>query len=154
MKLGTPELIGWREWVSLPQLGIPAIKAKIDSGARTSSIHAFFVETKEVNGIEVARFGIHPVRKRTDIELICEAPIIDKRIVTDSGGHSEMRYVIKTSLTVGSHQWPIEVTLASRENMLFRFLIGRTALTGRFIIDPHRSFIYGRSLRRKYKQLT
>ncbi len=145
------ETVGWREWTSFPQLKIPAIKAKIDSGARTSAIHAFFVESREVNGVEIVRFGVHPVRKRTDIEIICEAPVIDKRMVTDSGGHSELRYVIKTMINLGTHQWPIEVTLASRESMLFRCLLGRTALVNRFVIDPQRSFVFGRSLRKEYR---
>ncbi|MDZ4785021.1 MAG: RimK/LysX family protein [bacterium] len=143
-------IIGWREWISFPGLGIPAIKSKIDTGARTSAIHAFFIEPKEVDGKEYVKFGVHPIRKKTDVEIICEALVLDKRMVTDSGGHTELRYVIKTNVKIDDHEWPIEVTLAKRENMRFRCLLGRTAILGRFIIDPQKSFLFGRTLRRQY----
>ncbi len=138
--------------MTFPELGIPAIKTKIDTGARTSALHTYFIEPFTKDGKEWVRFGVHPLRKRTSIELVCEAPVLDKRIVTDSGGHSELRFVIKTVLQLGEESWPIEVTLASRENMLFRCLLGRTALLGRFVIDPNRSFVFGRTLRRAYRR--
>lgn len=144
--------IGWREWVTFPELGIPAIKAKVDTGARTSALHTYFIEPFTKDGKEWVKFGVHPLRKRTSVELICEAPVLDKRIVTDSGGHSELRFVIKTVLQLGEENWPVEVTLASRENMLFRCLLGRTALINRFSIDPSRSFVFGRTLRRAYRK--
>ena len=124
-------VIGWREWLALPDLGLPAIKAKIDTGARTSALHAYFVEPFHKGGIEHVRFGIHPLQKRTDIEVVCEAPVIDRRWVSDSGGHREWRYVIEAPVHMGGRVWPVEITLTSRDSMLFRMLLGRTAIKGR-----------------------
>jgi len=151
LKGQTAQIIGWREWISFPGLGIPAIKSKIDTGARSSAIHTYMIEPFEKSGQEYVRFGVHPFKKRRDVEVICEAPVLDKRIVTDSGGHSELRYVVNTLVKIGEQSWPIEVTLASRETMLFRCLLGRTALEGKYIIDPVRSFVFGRNLRREYR---
>ena len=135
--------IGWREWMSLPDIGIPAVKAKIDTGARTSALHAFFLEPFEENGKKKVRFQIHPVQKRTDIELACVADVVDQRVVSDSGGHSELRYVIKTKIIVGITEIDAEVTLTDRDTMQFRMLLGRTALADNFLVDPARSFIAG-----------
>jgi hypothetical protein len=145
-------IIGWREWLALPELGIPAVKAKIDSGARTSALHVHFIEEFDDGPKKRVRFGIHPLRKRKDLELICEADIVDFRRVKDSGGHSEMRHFIRTKALLGGHRWPIEISLTSREGMLFRMLLGRTALEGKFIIDPGKSYVTGRSLSQKYKK--
>ena len=148
----TKTIIGWREWLALPGLGIPAIKAKIDTGARTSALHAHFIEAFDDGQINRVRFGIHPVRKRKDLELICEADIVDFRQVKDSGGHPEMRYFIRTEAILGSHRWPIDVSLTSRAGMLFLMLLGRRALEDEFIVDPGRSYVTGRSLARSYKK--
>lgn len=145
------QLIGWREWLMLPALGIPAIKAKIDTGARTSALHAFQIEPYRQDGIHKIRFAIHPLRKRDDLVIRCHAEIVDQRIVSDSGGHRERRYVITSPVRLGEHEWPIELTLTDRENMLFRMLLGRTALEKGFIVDPHCSYYFGRSLRRIYR---
>jgi len=148
----TQTVLGWREWVSLPDLGIPAIKAKIDTGAKTSSLHAFRIEPFSKGAEERIRFWLHPLRKKQDIELICEAEIRDKRIVKDSGGHTEERYVIETGVHVGAHKWNIELTLTSREDMMFRMLLGRSAIIdGNMVIDPTASYVTGRSLSRIYK---
>ena len=142
-----PLLLGWREWVALPDLGLTLIKAKIDTGARTSTLHAFYVESFHRRGERHVRFGVHPLRGRTDVVVKAEAPVIDRRQVRDSGGHPESRYVILTQLTLGGLTWPIEVTLSNRETMLFRMLLGRTAVAGRAVVDPNRSFLTGRRSR-------
>jgi hypothetical protein len=144
------DTIGWREWLALPELGIPAIKAKIDTGARTSALHTFSLEEFFVGPQRMVRFGIHPLQKRKDIELFCEAPVLERRRVKDSGGHVEKRYVIQTSAVLKNATWPINVTLTNRDAMLFRMLLGRTAIENRFVIDPGRSYTAGRSLARQY----
>lgn len=136
--------IGWREWVSLPELGIEHIKAKIDTGARTSALHAFSVRTFTKQGIKMVRFRIHPYQRRKDVVVECIAPVLDKRWVTDSGGHREQRYVIESSVKLGELVWPIELTLTNRENMKFRMLLGRTAMKGRIRVNPGRSYLVGK----------
>jgi len=143
--------LGWREWLALPELGIPAIKAKIDTGAKTSALHAYFVEPFSKQGREYVRFGIHPLQRRGEPALICEAPLKEKRIVSDSGGHREERYVIETIVSLAEQQWPIEITLTDRESMRFRMLLGRSAVSGNFLIDPQASFLAGRQLRTTYQ---
>lgn len=148
--IDTRMLLGWREWLSLPVLKIPAIKAKIDTGARTSALHAFRLETYRANGLDMVKFDIHPLQKRTDIVLTCSAEIIDYRRVSDSGGHHEMRYVIKTPVSIGEAVWEIEITLTDRDTMQFRMLLGRTGLKGEALIDPEASYLTGRKLRHAY----
>ena len=137
--------------MALPELGIPAVKAKVDTGARTSSLHTFFIEEFAVNEKRMVRFGIHPLQKRQDIELICEAPVLERRRVKDSGGHVEKRYVIESLVELGHVQWPIELTLTNRDAMLFRMLLGRKAVENQFIIDPSASYRTGRKLAKVYK---
>lgn len=144
-------VMGWREWVSLPELAIPAIKAKIDTGAKTSALHAFRIETFQKNDENHVRFWIHPMRKKKHIELICEARVYDKRSVKDSGGHAEERYVIQTPVSIGGRTWNIDITLTDREDMIFRMLLGRSAINSEnIIIDPSASYVHGRKLRHKY----
>lgn len=136
--------IGWREWLALPELQVPAIKAKVDTGARTSALHAFFVEPFNKGGQQMVRFGVHPLQKKLDVEIICEAPVKDYREVSDSGGHREMRYVIETTILIGDLPRQVEMTLTNRDNMKFRMLLGRTAMWGLQVI-PDKSYLTGRN---------
>lgn len=144
-KIKTYPIIGWREWVALPELGLNRIKAKIDTGARTSALHAFSLNPFIENGNDRICFDIHPAQHDTDTVITCVADIVDKRLVTDSGGHQEERFVILTPLTIAGQSWPIEITLTERENMLFRMLLGRNALRKHFVINPARSFVTTRA---------
>lgn len=132
--------VGWREWVSLPELNIVRIKAKVDSGARTSALHAFALRPFKQNEKHYIRFKIHPIQRKTDTTVECVAEVEDIRWVTDSGGHRERRYVIKTMLMVGKETWPIEITLTNRDTMHFRMLLGRTAMKHRVVVNPALSF--------------
>ena len=136
--------LGWREWVSLPDLGLQRIKAKVDTGARTSAIHAFALRTYEQDGRERVEFRMHPNQKDNDTVVVCDAAVVDKRVVSDSGGHKEDRLVIETTLVIGAHAWPIEATLTARDDMLFRMLIGRTAIKNRAVVNPARSYVVGK----------
>ncbi len=138
---GRKPVLGWREWVALPDLGVEAIKAKVDTGARTSSLHAFDLRPCREGGRLCVRFGLHPLQRRSDVVVHCLAEVVDRRLVTDSGGHREWRFVIVTGLQVGRERWPVEVTLTDREGMGFRMLLGRSALQGRFLVDPGRSYL-------------
>ena len=142
--------LGWREWVSLPELGLKQIKAKVDTGARTSALHAFEVRDYEQDGKHRVEFKIHPNQRDAETVVVCNADIVDQRIVSDSGGHRENRWVIATPVTIGACVWPLEITLTSRDNMLFRMLLGRTAMVGRAVVDPARSYLVGK--RQKVKQ--
>lgn len=135
--------IGWREWAALPELGIPRIKVKVDTGARTSCLHAFRLEPFTRDEQPWLRFWIHP-DQYNDEEQCCEAPIHDQRVVADSGGHREQRYVIRSTALLGECKWPIELTLTNRDSMRFRMLLGRTAIVaGQFIVDPDGSYLQG-----------
>ncbi len=136
-------LLGWREWVALPELNLEHIKAKIDTGARSSALHAFALEPYRKGGQRWVMFAIHPKQKHSDVIIECHAPIKDRRFVSDSGGHKQRRYVIESSLLVGQSLFTAELTLTNRDNMQFRMLLGRTAMNGRFIIDPSASYVQG-----------
>jgi hypothetical protein len=141
--------IGWREWAALPDLNLPAIKAKIDTGARTSALHSFLIEPYTQDGVDMLRFMIHPIQLNQSLEVECHAPVYDFREVTDSGGHREMRYVIKSKIVIGDIAWPIEMTLTNRDTMRFRMLLGRRAMENRFVVDPGASYVNGKLRPRK-----
>jgi ribosomal protein S6--L-glutamate ligase len=142
-------LIGWREWCGLNDLGIPLIKAKIDTGARTSAIHAFDIKPIMKGRRLWVRFSIHPIQGDTSRVTHCLAPVIDQRAVMSSNGHKEHRYVIETHLSIGDQSWPIELTLSNRDPLRFRLLLGRAALQGRVCIDPLYSYHQGRFSKRQ-----
>ena len=144
--------LGWREWVSLPTLGLNRIKAKVDTGARTSSLHAFEVRDFEVDGIRRVEFKMHPNQRDNETQVICVADIIDERSVRDSGGRAEDRWVIAAPVTIGTATWNIEINLTSRDNMGFRMLLGRTAFRGLAVVDPARSYVLGKRHKRKRKK--
>lgn len=133
-------ILGWREWVALPQLGISALKCKVDTGARTSALHAFSVKSFEKDNQAWVRFGIHPNQLDNKTELWCEAPIKDQRIVSDSGGNKTERYFIETELVLGNQRFKIDLSLTSRDTMRFRMLLGRVAIEQRFMVDVSQSY--------------
>jgi hypothetical protein len=143
MSDSTRLLIGWREWVAFPKLKLPAVKAKVDTGAKTSALHAFSIEPFTERGILRVRFKVHPIQNRKDIVVVAEADVLDHRYISDSGGHREKRYVIETVLVVGPYEFPIEITLTNRESMAHRMLLGRSAMKY-FMIDPSHNYLLGR----------
>lgn len=144
--------IGWREWVGLPDLGVSAIKAKIDTGARSSSLHAFDVRVVRRGDQRYVRFKVHPIQRdgKTEVEAI--GKLIDKRQVRSSSGHADQRPVILTEVDLNGESWPIELTLTNRDEMGFRMLLGRQAIRGRYLVDAERSYLLSQSPFRKRKR--
>ncbi|QSX29151.1 MULTISPECIES: ATP-dependent zinc protease family protein [Shewanella] len=135
-------VIGWREWGILPDVGNERVKIKIDTGAKTSCLHAFKIKPFYRDKVKWVEIWLHPEQKSSRA-VRCEFPVHDRRLVTDSGGHKQLRYVIKTCLVLGAHQFELELTLSRRDNMRFRMLLGRRALNGRFLVDPAASYLTG-----------
>ena len=136
-----PIIVGWCEWVALPELGLPAIRCKVDTGAATSSLHATTVERFSRGGAPWVRLHVTPFhRERRQIVVVGEAPVVDEREVVSSSGHAEGRLVVETALRLGlrvdAPSWPIEITLADRRAMRFPMLLGRQAMAGRVRVDP------------------
>lgn len=142
------KIIGWREWVSLSELGLIAVKGKIDTGAKTSSLHAYDITLEKQGSKTYVNFKVHPLQNDVNIVVSCRALLVDQRSVTDSGGHKEDRYVIRTSMTLAGIKKRIELTLTNRESMKYRMLIGRAALK-RFYIDPAQSYLTGKTVKQK-----
>ena len=136
--------LGWREWIALPDLNLPAIKAKIDTGAKTSALHAFHIERYQKESIDMLKFLIHPIQKNAGFQVECHAVILDRREVVDSGGHREMRYVIESLISIGDKSWPIELSLTNRDTMRFRMLLGRRAMEYSAIVEPGASYLNGK----------
>jgi ribosomal protein S6--L-glutamate ligase len=135
-------IIGWREWCELPDLQLPGVLAKIDTGAKTSSLHAFNIRSS-ARGDDWLCFSVHPVQRRRRPVIDCEARCVDVRSVTSSNGKSEERPVIETTLVIGGRRFLSEITLTNRDEMGFRMLIGRQSLTKRFLVDPALSYCCG-----------
>jgi len=144
-------VIGWREWVGLPELDVAKIKVKVDTGARSSAIHAFSPERRRRGGRDLVRFTLHPLQRRSDPVIEAEAELLDVRHVRSSMGQLEQRFVILTTLSLLGSTWPIELTLARRDHMGFRMLLGREAIRDRFLVDPSGSF-YDRAHRPRRKR--
>lgn len=145
--------VGWHEWCALPTLGIPAIKAKIDTGAKTSSLHAFNIRTTPAEHHERVHFSIHPIQGNKKMVIHCHAPILDERYIMSSSGHKELRCVISTYLTLGDLSWEIELTLSDRDPLRFRMLLGREALKKNIIINPSRSLCQGKVTKAELRAL-
>ncbi len=138
-------VIGWEEWCSLPDLGLPAIKAKIDTGAKTSALHAYDIKTHTQDNVEYITFKIHPVQGNNAIEHECTAILIGQRVITSSNGERENRYVIVTPMVCGAKTIKAELTLTSRHKMAFRMLLGREALKkAKFVVDSSKAFTQGK----------
>ena len=148
-KTSSLPVIGWREWISLPDLGIKRIKVKVDTGARSSSLHAFNEKVFERDGAQWVRFQIHPVQRKKDDTVEVEAEIVEFRSVRSSSGRASLRPVISTTIELLGLTWPIELTLARRDEMGFRMLLGREAIRGRFLVNAARSFYGGKPARKK-----
>ena len=133
-------IIGWREYLSLPELKITKIKAKIDTGARTSALHAFDVKLEKQDQQTWVKFKVHPLQKDSKTTIECIAPLLEHRNVTNSGGHTQKRPVIITPVKLGEYQWNIELTLTNRDVMGFRMLLGRQAVKKKFLVDPNHSY--------------
>ena len=144
MKKRVKTSIGWREWVALPDLGIKRLKAKIDTGAASSSLHAWNIEEFVKKGETWIRFDIHPLQKDNKTSVTCKARVVDMRRIKSSNGQSSTRYVIETTLKLGEVEKTIELNLARRDQMGFRMLLGRQGLRPDFIVDPAKSFLTGK----------
>jgi hypothetical protein len=137
--------LGWREWISLPSLGLPKIKAKVDTGARTSALHTFDLEMYDDEGEnDRVRFKVHPIQNNTEVFIECDTKVVNLRSVRDSGGHEELRPFIQVPIVLGDYRWDIEMSLTNRDNMKFRMLLGRTALVNRFVVNSGKSYLIGR----------
>lgn len=134
-------VLGWREVVSLPDIGVTGLHVKVDTGARSSALHAFRIDEFERDGEVHVRFEVHPLRHANRPAVVVELPVHDRRVIRSSNGRAETRYVVRTRVRIGQRTWPIDVTLARRDQMGYRMLLGREAIRGRFLVHAGRSYI-------------
>ena len=146
-------ILGSEEWCSFPDLNIPTIKARVDSGAKTSALHAINIAPFIKNDSNWVKFDINPIQNNNKTVIHCEAPLVDKRIVKSSSGYREQRYVIQTLLKIGDDTWNIEMTLTNRDSMGFRMLLGREAMSGRVLVDPEQKYLLGQPTVDNLKEL-
>lgn len=146
-------LIGWQEWCALPKLHLPAIKAKIDTGAKTSALHAAEIKPFHRQGELYVHFKVHPLQRNNTLEIDCAAPVIDHRTIMNSGGHKELRYVIRTVIQLGIFTWDIDISLTNREPLAFRMLLGRDALRHDFLIEAGKKLFQGKYTKRQIRLL-
>ncbi|MEY2922255.1 MAG: hypothetical protein RL108_877 [Bacteroidota bacterium] len=146
-------ILGSEEWCSFPELGIPAIKARVDSGAKTSALHAINIVPFTKEGKNWVKFDINPIQNNLKTVIHCEALLIDKRIVKSSSGYREQRFVIQTKINIGDDSWAIEMTLTNRDSMGFRMLLGREAMSGRILVDPEQKYLLGQNSTENLKEL-
>ncbi|KGO86561.1 30S ribosomal protein S6 modification protein RimK [Flavobacterium rivuli WB 3.3-2 = DSM 21788] len=142
-------IVGSEEWCSFPELGIPTIKARVDSGAKTSALHAINIAPFEKDGENWVKFDINPIQNNSKTVIHCQAPLVDKRVVKSSSGYREQRYVIRSQIQVGEINWEAEFTLTNRDSMGFRMLLGREAMSGRLLVDPEQKYLLGQPTREK-----
>lgn len=146
-------IVGWKEWVKLPELKIPAIKAKIDTGAATSSLHAFNIGYVKKKDRQYVKFEVHPLQRNKKVNRFCVLPLIAVRQVRSSSGEMQVRPVVRTKLTIGAETWEIEVNLTNRDSMGMRMLIGREALAGKILVNVRQKFLYGKVGSKKIKDM-
>ena len=155
-RLFSRKTLGWREWISLPDFGVDFIKAKIDTGAKTAVLHADQIKIVRKGDKRYVRFVIYPGQRTRELATPARALLVEKRVIRSSSGHSTKRPVIRTHIRIGAQSWPIEVTLVDRDVMGFRMLLGRQAISKRFIVDPAHSFLIGkrppRALEAEFKE--
>ncbi|WP_111637469.1 ATP-dependent zinc protease family protein [Marinomonas shanghaiensis] len=146
-------IIGCDEWCAFPSLDIPAIKARVDSGAKTSSMHAINIVRFTREDEHWVRFDVHPLQKNRKVTVHCEAPLIDQRVIKSSSGDKEKRPVIRVPLSLGGKTWEAEVTLTNRDSMGYRMLLGREAMNGRILIDPEGMCLLGEKAKNTLQSL-
>jgi len=145
-------IVGSEEWCAFPVLGIPTIKARVDSGAKTSALHAVNIAPFQKGDENWVKFDINPIQNNTKTVIHCQAPLVDKRVVKSSSGFREQRYVVKSEIQVGEARWEVELTLTNRDSMGFRMLLGREAMSGRLLVDPEQKYLLGQPTREKLKE--
>ncbi len=154
VRLSRRPVMGWREWIALPELGISRIKAKVDTGARSSSLHAYDIRVIRRRSGDIVRFKVHPIQRSSRGVVETEARILDERSIRSSSGHASRRFVIETEIEIGGERWPIEMSLTNRDEMGFRMLLGRQAIRRRFVVDPGLSYLVGQVPAKRKKRST